>query len=61
MSATFEAVGEKESIKYIHMPQKLRGQYQYFTEAKMDKLHGALEDFSFHSLEEGVHDYIKII
>lgn len=59
VSATFSAMGEKENIEYIDMPEKLREQYQYFTEAKMDKLYNALEGFKFHGLEEGVNDYVK--
>ncbi len=40
------------------MPESLRDQYQYFTEAKMDKISQIFPDFKFHSLEEGVKDYI---
>ncbi len=57
-SATFNALDLKPDIKFIEMPENLRGQYQYFTEAKMNKLHKALPHFKFHSLEEGVKDYV---
>jgi len=41
------------------MPGTLRGKYQYFTEAKMARLRGAGYDTPFHSLEEGVADYVR--
>ncbi|MBC76511.1 MAG: ADP-glyceromanno-heptose 6-epimerase [Halobacteriovoraceae bacterium] len=59
VKATFAAMGEKEDIEFVEMPENLRGQYQYFTEAKMDKLYQALPNFKFHSLEEGVKDYVQ--
>mgnify|MGYP003582966383 CR=1 FL=1 len=50
--------GSKDNIKFIPMPEDLRGRYQYFTEAKMNKLikNGYTE--SFYSLEDGVRDYV---
>jgi ADP-L-glycero-D-manno-heptose 6-epimerase len=41
------------------MPDHLKKQYQYYTQAKMDKLFAALPGFKFMSLEEGVVDYVK--
>lgn len=57
--ATFAAMGKKENIEYIEMPESLRGQYQYYTQAQMNKLEDALEGFTFHSLEDGVKDYVQ--
>ena len=45
-------------IEFIDMPLEIRNQYQYFTEANMEKFHRFLPDFKFHSLEEGVEDYV---
>ena len=59
VKATFTAMEKEENIEFIEMPEKLRGQYQYFTEANMDKLFKALPNFKFHSLEEGVADYVR--
>lgn len=59
VKTTFKAMGIKEKIEFIEMPENLRDQYQYFTEAKMDKLHKALPHLKFHSLEEGIEDYVK--
>ena len=41
------------------MPEDLRGKYQYFTEAKMDKLKKAGYNKGFTSLEDGVKDYVQ--
>lgn len=57
--ATFAAMGKKENIEYIDMPESLQGQYQYYTQAQMKKLDDALEGFTFHSLEDGVKDYVQ--
>ncbi len=58
-TATFKAMGKKPNIQYIDMPENLRAQYQYFTEADMGKLKKALPKFKFMKLEEAVADYVK--
>lgn len=57
--ATFKAMGKEENIEYIEMPESLRDQYQYYTQAEMNKLDEAIEGFTFHSLEDGVKDYVQ--
>lgn len=57
--ATFKAMGIKENIEYIEMPEYLKGKYQYYTEAKMDKLKEAGYPEKLYSLEEGVTDYVQ--
>lgn len=57
--AVFSAMGKKTNIEYIDMPPSLEKNYQYYTEAKMDKLRQAGYREKFYSLEEGVHDYIR--
>jgi len=39
--AMFLAVSKKPTIEYIEMPQELKTKYQYFTQAKMDKIRTA--------------------
>ena len=51
--------GDINSIKFVDMPEDLRGKYQYFTEAKMDKLKKAGYSTEFTSLETGVKDYVQ--
>ena len=57
--ATFIASGEPVKIDYINMPEDIRDKYQYFTEAKMEKLKNAGYSEPFYSLEAGVTDYVK--
>jgi ADP-L-glycero-D-manno-heptose 6-epimerase len=49
----------EEVIEFVPMPEDLRGRYQYFTEAKMEKLKKAGYTKRFHTLEEGVADYVN--
>jgi len=57
-TAVFRAMDIPESIEFIDTPEDIRDKYQYFTEAKMDKLRSAGLDHSFYSLEEGVEEYV---
>jgi ADP-L-glycero-D-manno-heptose 6-epimerase len=56
---TFIAMGVSENIEFIDTPADIRDKYQYFTEAKMNKLQKAGYTKPFHTLEEGVSDYVK--
>jgi len=54
----FSALGRKPEIEFIDTPIDIRDKYQYYTEAKMEKLKNAGYNGKFHSLEEGIHDYV---
>jgi ADP-L-glycero-D-manno-heptose 6-epimerase len=58
-NAVFAAAGREPSIEYIEMPKALRPRYQYFTEAKMDRLRAAGYGAPLTSLEDGVDDYVR--
>src|SRR3954469_6075868 len=58
ISALFRALGREPKIEYVDMPENIRGQYQYFTEAKVDHLLGAGYNAGFASLEDGVKRYV---
>ncbi|WP_374166040.1 ADP-glyceromanno-heptose 6-epimerase [Arcticibacter sp. MXS-1] len=58
-AATFRATGKDPDISFIPTPEDIRDKYQYFTEAKMDKLISIGYHKPFHTLEEGVEDYVK--
>ncbi|MBE1237677.1 ADP-glyceromanno-heptose 6-epimerase [Phaeovibrio sulfidiphilus] len=62
-AAVFAAMDRPVAIDYIEMPEILRGKYQYFTEAPMDRLRSALErcgsSFQPTSLEDAVSDYVR--
>lgn len=57
--AIFKALEIGPNIEFIEMPESLKGQYQYFTEAKMDKLRKIGYTKPFTELEEGVRDYVQ--
>lgn len=57
--AVFKALNIPEEISFIDTPEDIRDKYQYFTEADMSKLRSIGFDHKFHSLEEGVEDYVK--
>lgn len=58
-NSVFKALDMSPEIEYIEMPKELRGKYQYFTEAPMDKLFQAGCPVQFRSLEHGVRDYVQ--
>jgi ADP-L-glycero-D-manno-heptose 6-epimerase len=53
------ALDETPEIQFIDMPDVIRPNYQYFTQANMAKLRAAGGAVDFHSLEEGVADYVQ--
>ncbi len=59
VKATFTGLDLPARIEYIDMPEDIRDKYQYFTEAKMEKLRAAGYKNAFYSLEEGVVDYVR--
>jgi ADP-L-glycero-D-manno-heptose 6-epimerase len=59
VTAVFAAMGKPAAIEFIPMPEKLKGQYQYFTQADIGKLRKAGYQKEFLSLEASVADYIK--
>ncbi len=56
--ATFKAMGKEENISFIDTPEDIRDKYQYYTEAKMEKLRNIGYDRPFRTLEDGVNDYV---
>jgi len=57
--AVCDAAGRPRQVEFIDMPPALRGQYQSFTEAPMDRLRAAGYAGQFTPLEEGVRRYIQ--
>lgn len=56
---TFKSMDKQPNIEFVDMPLDIRDKYQYFTEAKMDKLFSIGYTKPFYSLEEGVKDYVQ--
>jgi ADP-L-glycero-D-manno-heptose 6-epimerase len=57
--ATFASMDRPMQIDWIEVPANIRDQYQYFTEAKMDRLMGQKLSAPQWSLEAGVQDYVR--
>jgi len=58
-NATFAAMDIAPNIEFIDTPVDIRDKYQYFTEANMSKLRSIGYTKEFHSLEDGVSDYVR--
>jgi ADP-L-glycero-D-manno-heptose 6-epimerase len=56
--AVAKAAGRESRIDYVEMPKTLRHRYQYFTQAKMERLRAAGYDRDMTTLEDGVGDYV---
>lgn len=57
--ATFAAAKMTAKIHFIDMPESLRGKYQYFTEANMNKLRSAGYNVPMYSLEDGIRHLVE--
>ena len=57
--AVFTAAGKNAQIDYTPMPPAIRDKYQYFTEARMDRLKAAGYAKPLTPLEEGIGDYVR--
>jgi ADP-L-glycero-D-manno-heptose 6-epimerase len=58
-TALYGAVGKPPRLTYVDTPVAIRPNYQYFTEARMDRLRSAGYARRFMTLEEGVRDYVQ--
>lgn len=56
---TFNALNKKPKVMFVDTPADIRDKYQYFTEANMSKLISIGYGQPFHSLEEGIKDYVQ--
>jgi ADP-L-glycero-D-manno-heptose 6-epimerase len=57
--AVSDAAGKPHAVEFIDMPAGLRGQYQSFTEARMDRLRAAGYTGQFTPMEEGIRRYVQ--
>ena len=56
---TFSALNKQPNIEFVDTPIDIRDKYQYFTEANKAKLKSIGYSKPFHTLEEGVKDYVQ--
>lgn len=59
VSAIFKSLNKPVNIEYVDMPEELHGKYQYFTEAKTNKIRETGYEKEISSIEDGVDDYVK--
>jgi ADP-L-glycero-D-manno-heptose 6-epimerase len=57
--AVFAAMGKEPNIEYIEMPELIREQYQYFTQADITKLRKVGYENQITSLEDAIKDYVR--
>ncbi len=57
--AAYAALSASPRIDYIDMPVEIRNSYQYFTQASVERLHGAGYNGGFTPLEDAVSAYVK--
>ena len=57
--AVCDAAGRPRAVDFVDMPASLRGQYQSFTQAPMERLRAAGYGGQFTPLEEGIRRYIQ--
>jgi ADP-L-glycero-D-manno-heptose 6-epimerase len=57
--ALFAAVGKPARLAYVDMPAVIRPNYQYFTQARMERLRSLGYSRPFTSLEDGVREYVQ--
>ncbi len=58
-AAVYGALGMKPNIHYVDTPVELRDKYQYFTEARMERIRAAGFTAPPTALEDGVRDYVQ--
>lgn len=58
VTAVFTALNKAPEIEFIDTPLDIREKYQYFTEAKMQKLFSIGYSKPFYSLENGIEEYV---
>jgi ADP-L-glycero-D-manno-heptose 6-epimerase len=58
-NGVFKSMGKEPKINFIDTPEHIRAKYQYFTEAKMERLRAAGYTKPFTSLEDGINTYVQ--
>jgi ADP-L-glycero-D-manno-heptose 6-epimerase len=59
ITAMFDALGRPPHIDYVEMPEAIRDQYQYFTQASVENLRRAGYNAEFTALEDAVKQYVN--
>tara|TARA_B110000093_G_scaffold182904_1_gene231037 strand:- start:81 stop:1079 length:999 start_codon:yes stop_codon:yes gene_type:complete len=57
--AIFAALDRPANIRYIEMPEQLKGKYQYYTCANTEKLYSTGYNIDCYTLQNAVKDYVQ--
>jgi ADP-L-glycero-D-manno-heptose 6-epimerase len=55
----FKEMGIEPDVEYVDLPQNLKGKYQYYTCANMDKVRAAGFSEPLTRLEDGLRLYVR--
>ena len=61
VNSVYKSLNKNINLRYIEMPENIKNQYQYHTQANLSKLRKLGYKKNFYSLEEGIKDYINIL
>lgn len=56
--SVFSALNRRPQVRFVETPENIRDKYQYYTQAKMERLRLAGYTAPFTTLEDGVADYV---
>ena len=59
--ALFKALDKEPNIEYFDMPENIKDQYQYFTQADLSKLRSAGCGYQFTGINDAVKDYVSYL
>lgn len=59
VNCVFDSVNKEHDIEFIDIPEDIRENYQYYTEANLNKIVGAGYSKGFHTIEQGIKDYVE--
>jgi ADP-L-glycero-D-manno-heptose 6-epimerase len=59
VSALYRAAGREPRSEFVPMPAAIQGRYQYFTQARLEKLRAAGYARPATTLEDGIADFVK--
>ena len=60
VAALYRAAGREPLSEFVPMPAAVQGKYQYFTEARLDRLRAAGYTRATTSLEDGIADFVRM-
>ncbi|TGL53969.1 ADP-glyceromanno-heptose 6-epimerase [Leptospira meyeri] len=60
-NALFASMNKPVNIEYVDMPETLKGKYQYYTCAAMEKINQTGYPFGYTNLRDAVGEYIRLL